>query len=61
MPFEIVGKPVADRSQRPGGGFNMVSPGYFATYGIRITKGRAFTEADTAGGMPVATRQLAPA
>jgi putative ABC transport system permease protein len=54
MPFEISGKPVADRSQRPGAGFNQVTPGYFATFGIRITRGRAFTEADTAGGMPVA-------
>jgi putative ABC transport system permease protein len=54
MPFEISGKPVADRSQRPGAGFNMVTPGYFATFGIRITRGRAFTEADNAGGMPVA-------
>src|SRR3984957_20427995 len=54
MPFEISGKPVADRSERPGGGFNMVSPGYFAAFGIRITKGRPFTEADSAGGMHVA-------
>jgi putative ABC transport system permease protein len=54
MPFDIVGKEVADRSQRPGAGFNMVSPGYFPTFGIRISKGRALAEADTAGGMPVA-------
>jgi predicted permease len=32
----------------------MVSPGYFPAFGIRITRGRAFTEADAAGGMPVA-------
>ena len=54
MPFNIVGKEVADRSQRPGAGFNMVTPGYFSTFGIRITRGRAFTEADAAGSMPVA-------
>ncbi len=54
MPFDIVGKAVADRSQRPGAGFNMVSPGYFQTFGIRIAKGRAFTEADVARGAPVA-------
>ena len=54
MPFDIVGKPVADRSQRPGAGFNMVTPGFFPTFGIRISRGRAFTEADAAGGLPVA-------
>jgi putative ABC transport system permease protein len=54
MPFDIVGKPVADRSQRPGAGFNMVTPGFFNAFGIRISRGRAFTEADAAGGMPVA-------
>jgi predicted permease len=54
MPFDIVGKPVADRSQRPGAGFNMVMPGYFPTFGIRISRGRAFTEADANGAMPVA-------
>jgi predicted permease len=54
MPFDIVGKKVADRSQRPGAGFNMVTPGYFSTFGIRIARGRAFTETDSAGSMPVA-------
>jgi putative ABC transport system permease protein len=54
MSFDIAGKEVADRSQRPGAGFNMVTPGYFPTFGVRITRGRAFTEADVAGGMPVA-------
>ena len=54
MPFEIVGKPVADRSQRPGAGFNMVTPGYFETFGIRMARGRTFTDADVAGGLPVA-------
>jgi putative ABC transport system permease protein len=54
MPFDIVGKEVADRSQRPGAGFNMVTSGYYSTFGIRISHGRAFTEADTSGGMPVA-------
>ena len=54
MPFDIVGKEVADRSRRPGAAFNMVTPGYFATFGIRLARGRAFTEADTTGSMPVA-------
>jgi putative ABC transport system permease protein len=54
MPFDIVGKEAADRSQRLGAGFNMVTPSYYQTFGIRITRGRAFTEADIAGGVPVA-------
>jgi putative ABC transport system permease protein len=54
MAFDIVGKPVADRSQRPTAGFNMVTPGFFSTFGIRISRGKTFTEADTAGGLPVA-------
>jgi putative ABC transport system permease protein len=54
MGFEIAGKPLPDRSRRPNTGFNMVTPEYFKTFGIRITRGRAFTEADAAGGMPVA-------
>jgi predicted permease len=54
MPFDIAGKAVADRSQRPGAGFNMVTPGYFQTFGIRIARGRAFSEADIAGGARVA-------
>jgi len=54
MEFDIVGKEVADRSQRPGASFNMASPGYFSTFGIHMLRGRTFTEADGAGGMPVA-------
>jgi putative ABC transport system permease protein len=54
MPFDVVGKEVADRSQRPGAGFNMVTPAYYSTFGIHMSRGRAFTEADAAGGMPVA-------
>jgi predicted permease len=54
MGFEIEGKPVADHSQRPNAGFNMVTPDYFKTFGIRITRGRGFTDADTATNMPVA-------
>jgi putative ABC transport system permease protein len=54
MPFDIVGKEVADRSQRPGAGFNQVTPGFFPTFGIHITRGREFTEADNTGGVPVA-------
>jgi putative ABC transport system permease protein len=54
MPFYIAGKPVEDPGKRPGAGFNMVSPDYHKTFGIKITQGRAFTDADRDGGMPVA-------
>jgi putative ABC transport system permease protein len=54
MAFDIVGKEVTDRSQRSGARFNMVTPGYYQTFGIRISRGRAFTEADIAGGQRVA-------
>jgi len=54
MPFTIVGKPVKDAGQRPGAAFNQVTPDYYRTFGIRITRGRAFTEQDRAGMVPVA-------
>jgi len=54
MPFTIVGKPVEDPSARPGAGFQMVTPGFFETFAIQMTKGRAFTDQDSAGSVRVA-------
>jgi predicted permease len=54
MPFSIVGQPVSNPSSRPGAGFTMVTPDFFQTLGIRIAKGRGFTEQDGATGAPVA-------
>jgi putative ABC transport system permease protein len=55
MPFTIVGEPdYADPSRRPGAGFDMITPDYFKTYGIPVTRGRAFTEQDTANTVRVA-------
>ena len=54
MPFVIEGKPVDDPSQRPGAGFNMVTPQYFRTFGIRMDRGRSIDDQDIAGGVPVA-------
>jgi putative ABC transport system permease protein len=54
MPFYIAGKPVADPSRRPGAGFNMVTPEYFRTFGIEMTRGRAFTDQDRTASLPVA-------
>jgi putative ABC transport system permease protein len=55
MPFTIKGQPdFADPSQRPGAGFGMVTPDYFKTYGVRLTQGRFFNDADNAGSIRVA-------
>lgn len=54
MPFTIVGKPVADPSQRPGSPFQSVTPEYFKTFGIRVIKGREFADSDTASSPRVA-------
>jgi putative ABC transport system permease protein len=54
VPFTLARRPVGDRSQRPSARFNQVSPAYFETLGIRIARGRAFSEADRAGTVPVA-------
>jgi putative ABC transport system permease protein len=54
MAFSIVGAPPVEPTARPGAGFQMVTPGYFETFGIRVVKGRRFTEQDTADGARVA-------
>jgi len=55
MPFTIAGQPdLADPSQRPGAGFDMVSPGFFTTYSIPVLRGRAFTDQDNAASVHVA-------
>jgi putative ABC transport system permease protein len=54
MPFQIAGKPFAKPADRPGAGFQMVTPGYFDTLGVRVVRGRRFDEHDVAGSMRVA-------
>jgi putative ABC transport system permease protein len=54
MYFSVSGKPVSDPSLRPSAPFQMVTPGYFATYGIRVVRGRSFTDQDSATSTPVA-------
>jgi putative ABC transport system permease protein len=54
MPFSLAGQAVSDPSSRPGAGFTMVTPEFFKTFGIHIEKGRAITEQDVAGGLPIA-------
>jgi putative ABC transport system permease protein len=54
MSFSVAGQPPVDPSAQPNSGFNLVTPDYFRTFEIQITKGRGFTEQDTAGTLPVA-------
>jgi len=54
MYFSVSGKPVSDPSLRPSAPFQMVTPGYYATYGIRVVRGRSFTDQDSATSTPVA-------
>jgi putative ABC transport system permease protein len=55
MPFTLVGGPTYnDPSQRPGTGFQSVSPDYYKTFGIQVIKGRSFSEQDTASSVRVA-------
>ena len=54
MPFSIAGKPDADPSARPGAGFQMVTAGYYQTFGIKVVRGRAIDEQDVAGSPRVA-------
>lgn len=54
MPFYIAGKPFGKAADRPGAGFQMVTPGYFDTFGVRVIRGRKFDEHDISGSMRVA-------
>jgi putative ABC transport system permease protein len=54
MPFSIAGQAVGDPASRPSAGFLMVTPDYFRTFGIAISRGRGFTEQDVDGTAPVA-------
>jgi putative ABC transport system permease protein len=54
MPFTIAGQAAFnDPSQRPGAPFGMVSPGFFQTFGVKIVKGRSFTDQDNASAVKV--------
>jgi putative ABC transport system permease protein len=50
LPFSIVGQPAEeDITKQPQVEANTVTPGYFATYGIRLTRGRLLDGRDLAG------------
>ncbi len=52
--FIAADKPVPPRAQLPSSAFTPVSANYFKAMGIRLLKGRVFTEADTTGKPTVA-------
>jgi putative ABC transport system permease protein len=55
MPFTVVGKPAfSDPSMRPNTGFGMVTPSFFQTFGVRLVKGRAFSDQDNSSSVKVA-------
>lgn len=53
--FSIVGQPAdEDINKQPETNFNVVTPGFYPTYGIRLTRGRYLDGRDLAGGQRVA-------
>ena len=51
--FALEGKAYASDRDYPFTGFNLVAPGFFRTYDVAPTLGRAFTADDRAGALPV--------
>jgi putative ABC transport system permease protein len=55
MPFTLAGDAeYNDPSQRPNTSFGMATPDFLSTFGIKLLKGRTFTEQDTAAAVKVA-------
>ncbi|PYR56845.1 MAG: permease [Acidobacteria bacterium] len=53
MPFLIAGRPLVDRANRIANGFKQVGASYFHTIGMRLVKGRGFSDRDVKGASPV--------
>jgi putative ABC transport system permease protein len=54
MGFEVAGKPAPNPAERSAAPFNMITPDYFRTFGMRLVKGRSFSDDDRAGRPRVA-------
>jgi len=52
--LRVEGQPERPRAEQTTAELNMVSPGYFQTAGLRLIRGRDFTERDGADATPVA-------
>ncbi len=53
LPFTILGRPLPSGASLGRVGWMSVSPGYFKVFKIPIVNGRAFTDRDSAGAVPV--------
>jgi putative ABC transport system permease protein len=53
MPMQVAGRPMVDVANRSGGFYKVVSPSYFTSLKLTITRGRALTDRDTASAPPV--------
>ncbi len=53
MPLVVEGRTYTDLSQLEGVQFSLVTPAYFRTQGLRLSRGRVFDETDRAGSQPV--------
>ena len=51
--IEIEGRPATDRPAQPLAELNMVSPEFFQTMGLRLMRGRGFSDTDVDGQPPV--------
>jgi putative ABC transport system permease protein len=52
--LEAEGRPLIEPEQQPEVAVTSVGPDYFSTLGIRLVRGRGFSERDAAGAAPVA-------
>jgi putative ABC transport system permease protein len=53
MPFLVSGRDVVDRANRRAAGFKSIDAAYFHTLGMKLLKGRGFTDRDAKGAPPV--------